>query len=263
MKTIDFNNLMTELQGIVVERPNKASSGTLSGHAAGEPFEKSVYYTLKRLYPKNIYKQHEYLNDIFLKNPKVLTVKDRRLLFKSPTVLYLISRGDKATNEWSATNLFEEKQNDTADILFHSNGFFDFIDVKTRNFSKQAQPPNIISAYKLANTCAYMIDNADFDVLRFDYIEIDWLEQIHKDILICQEAHHGALFDADPNSLYINWSSGMQVQFHVSQLDNSWSDNQSIEKWARTYIAHFVKSASERCTTIREKFVTPFLKYIE
>lgn len=46
-----------------VDRPNRASVGTLSGHAAGEPFEKSVYRKLKEMYPNRIFKQYEYLND--------------------------------------------------------------------------------------------------------------------------------------------------------------------------------------------------------
>ena len=44
---IDFDKLTHELIQQNVERPNKADAGTLSGHAAGEPFEKLVYHRLK------------------------------------------------------------------------------------------------------------------------------------------------------------------------------------------------------------------------
>lgn len=67
---------------------------------------------------------------------------------------FLLSRGKAATENWSIENLFEEKQNDTADILLVKDQFYELLDVKTRNISKSAQAPNIISAYKLAQTCA-------------------------------------------------------------------------------------------------------------
>ncbi|MDE5551960.1 MAG: HincII family type II restriction endonuclease, partial [Muribaculaceae bacterium] len=40
MSNIDFNYILTKMINQEVDRPNKSSSGTLSGHAAGEPFEK-------------------------------------------------------------------------------------------------------------------------------------------------------------------------------------------------------------------------------
>ena len=126
------------------------------------------------MFPQSVYKQYEYLNDIYLRNPKHITVEQRYALLESPTALFLLSRGDKATREWSPMNVFEEKQNDTADILYYEKGFYDIIDVKTRNISKTAMPPNIISAYKLAKTCALMIDNDEYDNINIDYIEIDW-----------------------------------------------------------------------------------------
>ena len=108
MKRIDFEALLKEMKGSVVERPNKASAGTLSGHAAGEPFEKSVYHHLKSRWEDSIFKQYEYLNDIFLKHPKVISVEARYALLDSPTVLFLLSRGDKATRLWSPENIFQE-----------------------------------------------------------------------------------------------------------------------------------------------------------
>ena len=52
---IDFDKLTHELIQQNVERPNKADAGTLSGHAAGEPFEKLVYHRLKEEYPQKIW----------------------------------------------------------------------------------------------------------------------------------------------------------------------------------------------------------------
>ena len=256
---VDFNQLISEMRNQTVERPNKASSGTLSGHAAGEPFEKCVYHNLKAKYPTKIFKQFEYLNDVYLRHPKHITVEQRYALFNSPTALFLISRGDKATRDWSPTNIFEEKQNDTADILYYDNGFYDIIDVKTRNKSKAAMAPNIISAYKLAQMCALMIDNEEYDNINIDYVEIDWVE--NKGELKSVDAHHGDLFKANPATLYINWAAAMQIQFHVCDLDQSWT--QSREKWAREYLKVFVKSAEHRCDRMRERYIIPFLKYIQ
>ena len=170
MNKVDFSALTISMVNQSVDRPNKSTAGTLSGHAAGEPFEKSVFHKLKKMYPGRIFKQYEYLNDIYLRNPKHITVKQRYALLDSPTALFLLSRGDKATREWSPTNIFEERQNDTADILYYTNDFYDIIDVKTRNISKNAMPPNIISAYKLAKACALMIDNEEYDNINIDYV---------------------------------------------------------------------------------------------
>ena len=164
MSIVNYDNLLKTIIGSSVPKP---ISGTLSGHAAGEPFDKHVYSELKKVFPKRTFRQYEYFNDLFSKNPSVITFEDRLNLFNSPTVMFLLSRGKSATTKWSIDNPFEEKQNDTADILVVDNNFYEIIDIKTRNISKKAQPPNIISAYKLAQTCA-KIENGkrDFDEKR-------------------------------------------------------------------------------------------------
>ena len=103
------------------------------------------------------------LNFLFTKNLDAKSRAEKEQLFDSPTVLFLLSRGKNATDKWSTENLFEEKQNDTADILVVKDGKYEIIDIKTRNISKYAQAPNIISAYKLAQLCAKILDNKDFE----------------------------------------------------------------------------------------------------
>ena len=258
MTTATFDELISTLKDHTVERPNKADSGTLSGHAAGEPFEKHVYRILKDKYPDKIFKQYEFLNDLYLRNPKTISVKDRNALFDSPVAFFLLSRGDKATKAWNPNNIFEEKQNDTADILWHDGTFFDIIDVKTRNMSKKAQAPNIISAYKLAQACALMIDNEDYSSIGIHYIEVEWKEEDGK--LKCTNAHWKDLFKSNPSQLYINWAAAMQIQFHVSELDQSFEG--SPELWARKYITAFVKSAEARCKKMYLTCILPFKKYV-
>lgn len=259
MNNINYREIIESLKAETVERPNKSDRGTLSGHAAGEPFEKSVYHKLKRLYPDKIFKQYEYLNDLYLRNPHNITAEQRRSLFDSPVVLFLLSRGDAATSKWNPANIFEEKQNDTADILYNDGKFFELIDVKTRNISKDAQAPNIISAYKLAKACAVMLDNEDFDSVNLNYIEVDWIDA--GEVLKCVTAHYAELFRCTPATLYINWAAAMQIQFHVCNLDQTFEG--SRREWAKEYLKVFVASAKSRCEKMYATYVVPFEKYLE
>jgi type II restriction enzyme len=252
---VDYNALINRLIGTSVPKP---LSGTLSGHAAGEPFDKHVNRLLKNEYPNRVFRQYEYLNYLFTKNPDSVGVEARNALFKSPTLMFLLSRGKNATDKWSIENPFEEKQNDTADILVVDNDFYEIIDIKTRNISKKAQPPNIISAYKLAQTCAKMIDNKEFDTFDINYIEIDW--ELRGEELVCIDAHHKKLFKTKATELYINWAAAMQIQFRVSDLRQDFKG--SREEWAREFLKHFVEQAKKRAEDMIEKFVKPFEKYL-
>lgn len=253
---IDYQLLKRRLIGISIPKP---TSGTLSGHAAGEPFDKRVYEVVKKQLPRNTFRQYEYLNDLYSKNPQVIGLKARKNLFNSPTILFLLSRGNSATEKWNEQNLFSEKQNDTADILVVKDSFYEILDVKTRNLDKNAQPPNIISGYKLAQICAKMIDNQELDIFTISYLEVDWkLEGNH---LVCKDIHHADLFLSNPQELYINWSAAMQIQFHVADLDQSCSLVRL--SWAKKYIAHFVDSAKIRADQMVIRFVKPFQKYLD
>ncbi|MDR1169488.1 MAG: HincII family type II restriction endonuclease [Prevotellaceae bacterium] len=243
------------MKGTSVPKP---LSGTLSGHAAGEPFDKHVYAEIKKQFPKNTFRQYEYLNDLFSKNPDVIGFDARQALFNSPTVLFLLSRGKNATDKWSMENPFDEKQNDTADILVVKDNFYELIDIKTRNILKSAQPPNIISSYKLAQLCAKMIDNKEFDNFTINYFELDW--KLEHDRLTCTNAHFASLFNANPSDLYINWAAAMQIQFHVCDLPQTFKDTR--EKWTELYLKHFVTQAKKRAGDMIIKFVKPFEKYI-
>lgn len=252
---VDFSRLSRDMLGLSIPKP---LSGTLSGHAAGEPFDKKVYSVLKSCYGEKIFRQYEYLNFLYSKNLSAIGLEAKRRLFNSPTVLFLLSRSDEATKKWSLENLFEEKQNDTADILAVDGEIFELIDVKTRNVSKAAQPPNIISSYKLAQLCANMLDNGDFDSFTIDYFEVDW--KLEGNSLICIDTHHANLFKAEPDTLYINWAAAMQIQFHVVDCNQSFSGDR--EAWAKAYLRHFVAEAKARADYMIEKFVKPFEKYI-
>jgi type II restriction enzyme len=253
---VDYKSLCKNIKGTSVPKP---LSGTLSGHAAGESFDKHVYTEIKKQFPKSTFRQYEFLNDLFSKNPNVIGFEARQVLFNSPTVLFLLSRGKNATDKWSIENPFDEKQNDTADILVVKDKFYELIDIKTRNISKSAQPPNIISAYKLAQLCAKMLDNKEFDNFTINYFEIDW--ELESDKLVCKDTHFACLFNSNPADLYINWAAAMQIQFHVCDLDQTFKGTR--EKWAKLYLKHFITQAKKRADDMITKFVKPFEKYVE
>ena len=255
MKPINYEELKRKIIGSKVRKP---LSGSLSGHAAGEPFDQHVYSEIKKMFPNKTFRQYEYLNDLFSNNPQTIGYEARLNLFHSPTAMFLLSRGRDATTKWDLNNLFDEKQNDTADILVVQDKFYEIIDIKTRNIAKKAQPPNIISAYKLAQVCAKMIDNQEFDTFTIQYFGIDW--ELQDEYLVCTNAHAVNLFKANPENLYINWAAAMQIQFKVENLDQTYEG--TIENWAREYLKHFVEQAKQRAESMIEKFVKPFEKYI-
>jgi len=204
--------------------------------------------------PKQTYYQQDYLNILFTKEKNCDVNQVRESLFENPTIHYLLNlKVDEIENP------FDEKQNDTADILVVKDNFYELIDIKTRNISKSAQPPNIISAYKLAQLCAKMIDNKEFDNFTINYFEIDW--ELENDHLICKDAHFACLFNSNPADLYINWAAAMQIQFHVCNFDQTFSGTR--EQWAKLYLKHFVTQAKKRADDMITKFVKPFEKYIE
>ncbi len=104
---INFKHILKELKGSSVPKP---LSGTLSGHAAGEPFDKHCYSIIKKLYPKNTFRQFEYLNFLYSKNLSTIGYKERLNLFNSPTVMFLLNRGKNATDKWSIDNPFDENK---------------------------------------------------------------------------------------------------------------------------------------------------------
>lgn len=252
---VNYTTLIKNIKESYVPKP---LSGTLSGHAAGEPFDKHVYNEIKKQLPHNTFRQYEYLNDLYSKNPEIIGVEARQALFNSPSVLFLLSRGKEATQKWSIENLFDEKQDDTADVLVVKDNFYEVIDIKTRNLSKTAQAPNIISALKLAQLCAIMQDNKEFDNLAINYFEIDWL--LENDKLVCKDAHYANLFKSNPNKLYINWAAAMQIQFHVCNLDQDFQG--SIKDWTTLYLKNFVAQVYKRSEYMIEKYAKPFEKYI-
>lgn len=249
----------SEIKKLIVNTTVPAPlSGTLAGHAAGEPFEKNVLKKVKELYPSNTYKPFEYLNKLFKDNPNCTTYEERISLLGSELIQYLIKRGKEQTKKWAVDNLFVEKQDDTADILYIDDDFFEFIDVKTRNMNIKGQAPNIISSFKLAQAMKLMIDSGEYDKLDFVYIGIDWEKQ--GAVLVATDVHVVSLFKTDPKKLYINWAAARQIQFHVSDLSQDYKGTK--EQWAKEYLKYYYKQALNGAEKMKTKFADPFADYV-
>lgn len=251
---IDIKFLEDELVGTMVPKP---LSGTLSGHAAGEPFDKCVYQFIKEHYGEKAFRQYEFLNKLYSDNPEAVSVSERHSLV-APTLAFLLNRGKEVTKKWGVTNLFVEKQDDTADILVIEDGFFNLVDVKTRNSAIAGPPPNIISSYKLAKMCASMLETGDFASHDITYVGVMW--RAEEEVLVCIQASIKELFKAEPSDLYINWAAAMQIQFHVEDLNQSYSG--TVGQWCRDYLRSFVEQAQGRADKMLQKFVYPFKKFL-
>jgi type II restriction enzyme len=250
---INLSPLNGRLIGASVPRPN--ASGALAGHAAGEPFAKLVHNHLVELFPGNTYSQFEYLNSLYLSHPDAITFRQRYELIKSVPLAFLLDRGEAPTVAWNKNNQYIEKQNDTADSLIFNKNIANIIDIKTTSTSKNGQPPNIISAYKLATMCKLMLDNNDFSSFDIIYIGIDWEEKGPS--LKCTDISIRGLFNTNPQRLYINWAAALQIQFHVDSLDQTYKG--SIEQWCNDYLRSYLSSARKRITTMQTKFIDPFI----
>lgn len=253
---IDYPALVASLVDARVPRPNAV--GTLSGHAAGEPFDRHVYDLLKQKHPEQTFRQFEFLNALYSKNNTAITYKQRHALLDAQAVLFLLSRGKESTRSWTETAPFEEKQDDTADVLLTDDRSYQIVDVKTRAMHKKAQAPNIISGYKLAQMCAIMLENQEYDTLNIVYVGIDW--EVQGTELVCRRAYYKQLFQTPPNRLYINFTAGYQVQVDVAGLDQSYSEG--VASWALNYIRHYVASARMWLGKAEAKHIVPFLKYL-
>lgn len=253
---LNIKFLEKELVGTTVPKP---VSGTLSGHAAGEPFDKHVYRLIKEKYNGKTFRQYELLNKLYSENPKATSVEERWNLIGSPALAFLLNRGKDATKIWTPENLFVEKQNDTADIVVIEKNFFNLLDVKTYNRALSGQPPNIISSYKLARMAALMLETRNFSSHDMTYIGITW--EIDGENLKCVRASVKELFKTDPATLYINWAAAMQIQFHVESLGQSYK--RSPKQWCKNYLRQFVTKAEERADTVLRKFVKPFQKFLK
>ena len=248
---IDLGFLEAKLVGATVPRPNVR--GTLSGHAAGEPFSELVLDVLTHMHGGAIQKQHDLLNQLMHRNPE-LQGGERIENFPLRALGELMWHGRRGA-KWSRDALFDERQNDFADILDLSEpGCTHIIDVKTRNAAKRGQPPNIMSALRLAKLCKGILDYGEQDRIKITYVGIDWEDRGGR--LECVGCHITELMRIPPQDLYINFTAALQIQFHLDQVEQSFQ--YSTREWCEKYLRHYTSSYDERTIRFAQENVDPF-----
>jgi Restriction endonuclease HincII len=256
-----FSEIEDAVSGLVGKSVLR-SSGTLAGHAAGVPFEDLVHERLVECFEGRAFRHFEFLNLILEKNPMAVTSNKRSELFGPRSLQYLLQRGVKAMEEWSEDNKFRVKQNDTAEsVILPSKTLvvkpteqkpLILVDVKTQDAEKRAQPPNIISAEKVANACRICLENKEsFLPFNFVYVGIKWTAS--GDRLVCDEVSVKSLTRISPRQLYINWAAAQQIQFHPFDVDQTYK--KSGIHWANEYIEVFCDQLEGRIVKENEKLL--------
>lgn len=252
--TPNFAKLTQTLKGKMINKP----SGQLSGHSVGTPIENTVYDEFRLIHKENSYKQYEFLNAMFSSKISKNLAQDTQKVFENKPACFLLLRGESAMKKFSLDNPFTEKQNDTADIIYFNGDTVVFIDVKSKNLNKTAQPPNIISGYKLAKLCDIMLNEENFESVRIFYIVISWnTTENHikfKDISTID------LFKCQPSDLYINFTAGTQIQVDFTKMTTNYALD--TRAWCLDYIRHYVSMAKQRIEYFREEYIKPFEKWL-
>ncbi len=258
----NLESVARNLVGKEVSRPDKTM-----GHASGLEFEELVHHEIARIFPNRAFRHFELLNKIYEANSQLISVDQRYDILGPPSLQFLLRRGKAVTKSWTTEKKFEEKQNDTAETIILPNAKLRIepdrgnpsilVDVKTQDSEKSAQPPNIISAEKIANACRISLENEEFLPFDIAYVCIKWVKK--PETLACAEAKVVTLTRIQPSKIYINWVAGQQIQFHPFDVDQSFSGD-GLE-WARAFVENFCEQLSGRIKKENSKLQS-FLKVI-
>lgn len=250
---MDASDLYT-LEHVVaslVSKQVERRSYNLAGHAGAIQFEDLAHEAMLKEFPDRLYRHHEMLNSLYRANGDV-NPKEREKLLGHPAQAVLLTRGKAASENWTMKSPFVMKQNDTAEsILVPSSGKnlrgpvsnLVLVDVKSQDATKNGQPPNIISAKKLAN--AFLASAAD-DTLELPldivYVGVKW--EAGETAITCKETKVIHLFKVPPEDIYINWAAAMQIQFTPFAVKQSYTGD--VGSWARAFLNTY-------CTQLRDK----------
>jgi type II restriction enzyme len=248
----ELDRVFASLNGKSVPKP---AGNTLAGHASGLPFEDLIHDCLTSTFPGQVLRQYEAINRNLLDNPKAITLEQRMKVLGPPALQYLLKRGKTAMKEWSPSNQFQVKQDDTAESIIFPNNNCQFsderiilLDVKTQDIGKKAQAPNIMSADKLAHAAVLAITAKKPVPFEIVYAGVKWRKVGDK--LICEEVKAISMMRIQP-PLYINWVAAQQIQFHPFAIDQDYKG--TPEQWCKDYIANFCNSLSERIDKEHER----------
>ncbi|MDR2703208.1 MAG: HincII family type II restriction endonuclease [Cellulomonadaceae bacterium] len=209
-----------------VPRPN----GQLAGHAGGLAFEGPLQKKLEAAFPGRAFRHYEALNHAMRNHwPGGVPSDDLESVhFGPPDVDFLVRRGANDIKKWSQQTTFQERQQDTAETIVFpdtindfSGGLISLVDAKSQNDTKKSQPPNIISAVKMAKVAEIVLSKNLIPNFELIYVEIGFDPTPTE--LICTQVRTIDMFKIPLDNIYINWAAATQIQFHPFTVDQSYS----------------------------------------
>lgn len=230
-------------------KPNQETSG----HRIATPLEEEVYEALSKAYPGLTFKQHEALNDYLLQTVAQGRVPDG-FVFGNEAVDSLVNPGKKALSHWPE-KIVLGRQSDTADIvLFSDSALFDgssvfLIDVKSHDFGKNSQPPNIMSARKLAKVAEICLSKNIDPNFSLYYIDLGYRKKdagvVVEDVRMVDMMKIPPLdYNGKGKPLYINWSAAIQVQFRPSEVSQDFQLSQ--KDWLAIFMKNYTSQKRDR-----------------
>ena len=224
---------------------NLKSNRETSGHTVATPLEEEVYDALSKAYPGLTFKQHEAVNKCLSQAAAQGRVSNG-FVFGNEAVDYLVNPGKKALSSWPE-EIVPGRQSDTADIvLFSDSSLFDgssvfLIDIKSHDLGKNSQPPNIMSARKLAKLAEICLSKNIDPNFSLYYIDLGYRKKdagvVVEDVRMVDMMKIPPLdYDGKGKPMYINWAAALQVQFRPSEV------SQDFELSQREWLAVFMKN---------------------
>lgn len=230
-------------------KPNQETSG----HRIATPLEEEVYDALSKTYPGLAFKQHEAVNEYLSQTVMQDKVSDD-FIFGNEAIDYLVNPGKKALSNWPG-KIVPGRQSDTADIvLFSDSALFDglsvfLIDVKSHDFGKNSQPPNIMSARKLAKVAEICLSKNIDPNFSLYYIDLGYRKKdagvVVEDVRMVDMMKIPPLdYNGKGKPLYINWSAAIQVQFRPSEVSQEFQLSQ--KDWLAVFMKNYASQKRDR-----------------
>lgn len=232
---------------------NLKSNRETSGHTVATPLEEEVYDALSKAYPGLTFKQHEAVNE-YLSQAVVQGRVPDGFVFGNEAVDYLVNPGKKALSNWPE-EIVPGRQSDTADIvLFSDSSLFDgssvfLIDVKSHDLGKNSQPPNIMSARKLANLAEICLSkNVDPNFSMY-YVDLGYKKKdagvVVEDVRMVDMMKIPPLdYNNKGKPMYINWAAALQVQFRPSEVSQDFELSQ--KDWLAVFMKNYTSQKRDR-----------------
>lgn len=232
---------------------NFKSNRETSGHTVATPLEEEVYDALSKAYPGLTFKQHEAVNEYLSQTVAQGRVPDG-FVFGNEAVDYLVNPGKKALSSWPE-EMVPGRQSDTADmVLFSDSSLFQgasvfLIDVKSHDLGKNSQPPNIMSARKLANLAEICLSKNIDPNFSLYYIDLGYRKKaagvVVEDVRMVDMMKIPPLdYNSKGKPMYINWAAALQVQFRPSEVSQDFELSQ--KHWLAVFMKNYTSQKRDR-----------------